>query len=193
MSKQKAFNLIVGAMLLAVGVILILCGVYPNIIDILLGVACCVAAVALTIKSLIHVKKALTVQILIAAVLLAAGIALFLNANIGAFIQTILNIALITVGTVILIDTIVHFVKKRALAVNIIELIFAVALITIGIVALIPNVNIGGLIFYFSGAVICFAGLVAIIASLINFKKYLKAEPETSNQQPKKSNKKSKK
>lgn len=187
MSNKKTFNLIIGLMLLVVGVIFILCGVFSNLIDILLGVACCVAAVAIATKSLITNKKLLNGSVVGSAALLAVGIALFVLQNIGGFVQFALDIALMAVGLVILIDTIIWFVKKRNLAINIVELVIAVALITIGIISVIPSVDVGSLVFYFSGAVLCFAGIVVIIASLVNFKKYTNPQ----NQAPaKKTNKK---
>ena len=172
MSNKKTFNLIIGLMLLVVGVIFILCGVYSNLIDILLGVACCVAAIAVATKSLITNKKLLSGPVIGSAALLAVGIALFVLQNIGGFVQFALDIALMAIGLVILIDTIIWFVKKRNLAINIVELVIAVALITIGIISVIPGIDVGSLVFYFSGAVLCLAGIVVVIASLINFNKY---------------------
>ena len=184
MSKKK-LNLIIGSLLVAIGIILILCGAFPNIIDYLVGGACCAAAVAFVVRSLISTRKVLTAQILVAAVLLAAGIALFvLGSGVGIIVLTILNYSLITVGVLLLIDTIVYFVKKRQLAINIVELVIAVALLVIGIITVIPETNnVPGLVFYFSGAVVIFAGIVVICASLINFSKYAKipSEPSKSN------------
>lgn len=179
MTKQKTLNIVVGVLLLVVGVLFILCGKFSNIIDILLGVACCVGAVVLTAKGLVSNKKILGATVILAAALLALGITLFIFESIGAFITYVLNVALITVGTVILADTIFHFIKKRNTAINVVELIIAIALITVGVVALCVEVN--GLVFYFSGAVICFAGLIVLIASLINFKKYTAVEQKPSN------------
>ena len=200
MSKKK-LNLIIGILLVAVGIILILCGAFPHIIDYLLGGACCAAAIAFVIKSVIATKKVLTAQIFAAAILLAAGITLFvLNSGISVIVLTVLNYSLLTVGVVILIDTIIHFVKKRKLVINVVELVMAIVLLTIGIVAVIPETIAQGIIFYFSGAVVILAGLVVVCASLINFSKYaeIPSEPSkakggssnnTSNKNKKKSHK----
>ena len=174
--EKKTFNLIIGIALVLVGILFVLCGKFADLIDYLLGGACCVGAIALGAKTIVTKKKVLVGPVIIAGIILAAGITLFAYPGaIGSTIQTIINIALITVGAIILVDTIIHFVKKRSTAINIVELFIAAALITVGVVALCVS-GIDGLVFYFSGAVIIFAGIIVIIASLIDFKKYQKAQ-----------------
>jgi hypothetical protein len=177
MSDKKTFNVIIGAALILVGVLLILCGAIPTIIDILLGVACLVASIAIVVKTLITKKRILVLPNIFAAIILAIGITLFIAEGMfGSIILTILNFSLITVGAVMLADTIYHFVKKRNLAINIVEIVIAVALIVVGIIAVIPDMGAGALVFYFAGSIITLGGIVVVIASLIDFKKYQQVE-----------------
>ena len=173
--NKKTYNLIIGIGLLVIGVILILCGAFGEIIEILLGIVCLIAALTIAIKSIITKKKILQLPVVLSAVLICAGVVCFISGGMFAvMLETLINYSLIAIGGVMLIDTIFHFIKKRSLAANIVELVLAAALVTVGALALVYAYEISGLVFYFTGALIILAGIVVIIASVVDFNKYLK-------------------
>ena len=200
MNENKKFNVIIAGALLVVGVMIILCGAFPGIIDILLGVACLIAAIGVAIKAIITKKKLLQVPILLSAVLIAAAIVFFIQKHdVGGLVIELFDWILLIVGAILLADTIYHFFTRKNMAANVAEGILAVAVLGVGIAAVVleyGNVgnNADGLVFYFSGAIIILASIIIFAASLINFNKYLNAQPaEEPKQQPKQVSHKSKK
>ena len=200
MNENKKFNVIIAGALLVVGVMIILCGAFPEIIDILLGVACLIAAVGVAIKAIITKKKVLQLPILLSAVLVAGAIVFFIQkTNVGDFVIELFDWILLIVGAILLADTIYNFFKRKNTAANVAESILAVAVLGVGIAAVVleygnENNNSQGLVFYFSGAVIILASIIIFAASLINFNKYLNAKPvEEQKPQPKQVSHKSKK
>ena len=200
MNENKKFNVIIAGALLVVGVMIILCGAFPEIIDILLGVACLIAAVGVAIKAIITKKKVLQLPILLSAVLVAGAIVFFIGKHdVGGLIIELFDWILLIVGAILLADTIYNFFKRKNTAANVAESILAVAVLGVGIAAVVleygnENNNSQGLVFYFSGAVIILASIIIFAASLINFNKYLNAKPvEEQKPQPKQVSHKSKK
>jgi hypothetical protein len=200
MNENKKFNVIIAGALLVVGVMIILCGAFPEIIDILLGVACLIAAIGVAIKAIITKKKVLQLPILLSAVLVAGAIVFFIGKNnVGGLIIELFDWILLIVGAILLADTIYNFFKRKNTAANVAESILAVAVLGVGIAAVVleygnVNNNSQGLVFYFSGAVIILASIIIFAASLINFNKYLNAKPvEEQKPQPKQVSHKSKK
>lgn len=188
MEKKKTGLLILGAILLAVSVLFIIAYIKPDIVAYLIGSGLIVAFVGLAIKTIIDSKKLLSSSTFIGILLLAVGIsALVLNDAIANFITLILNVSVIGIGSVLIIDAIIHFVKGRSLVPNILEIIFGTGLLTIGILSLCIA-ELSTLIYLIVGIVGIIGSIVIIIASVTNFKKYLKVtETESNNKQTPKS------
>lgn len=169
--NSKVARILEGAIIVALGVIIAICGI-GSAIDIYFGIACTIAGVVLLLLAFIGLsKKDVTYlsDIILGSVLLTIGICLFTPwLSFGALIE-LLVIALMGLG-VGLIITGAYFITKKALFTGVGQIVVGALMVTFVILyKTIPD--FAQAFWIIVGILVALYGVLLIVTALIDKKR----------------------
>lgn len=176
MKKQKVYEIIQSVVILVIGILMSLSILDSTFIDILIGIACLLLGVYLIVKSLFlsNDKSILLPSGIGGGVLIAYGIAVFAKYSQPInFLSQILIVAIIAVGALLIVQSILTLIKSRSkssITLAILFLIFGVALLSFGICFICVN-SFGSYVWMACGILLAVYGLYLFIRALVTLKK----------------------
>lgn len=194
MSKEKWVKLLEGIILLSLGVLFCILPFYwndiENTISVIIGVSLIIVGVVLLAIPLIKDRALLTTLSIIGAFSLALGIAILCKDDIkylNELIEGILLIALISVGSLLMIDSAIKLFINRSLFINIVEIVIGAGLVASSITFMVAT-DVKHWSFFVAGIVIGILGIFIGLSAFINFKKLFrltkKKKEETEEESP---------
>ncbi len=172
MSKQKAYTLVESILFIIIGILIACSIIQPSIVNIIIGIAVLIMGIFSFTKSLSESSKStlLVPGALWGTVLIGVSIAMLANKlDIQTPLTMIIKVAIISVGTLTLIDAVIKLIKKHQTA-GISELVVALILIALGLMLLLWA-EFGNYLWVIFGALLAILGVYMLITTIIKLSK----------------------
>lgn len=172
MSKQKAYTLVESILFIIIGILIACSIIQPSIVNIIIGIAVLIMGIFSFTKSLSESSKRtlLVPGALWGTVLIGVSIAMLANKlDIQTPLTMIIKVAIISVGTLTLIDAVIKLIKKHQTA-GISELVVALILIALGLMLLLWA-EFGNYLWVIFGALLAILGVYMLITTIIKLSK----------------------
>lgn len=170
-SKARALKIIQNVLLIVIGILIACSVIDKSIVQYIIGIALVVYGAFYLFRSVYDTKSFIMPFGVAGGILLGLGIATMCNdyAQLLGCIQHVIYVALIVIGGLLMLDSVIQFVQHRNNA-GIFELIIGVILLVVGILFVaIPEMQDYCWIAF--GVVLAVYGLYNLIVTLIKISK----------------------
>lgn len=171
MSKSKAYSIVEGILLIIIGILMACSIVEPSILNYLLGGVALIFGLFLFIKCATESSKVnlLLPGSMLSAVLVALGIGLMINYfDFVGLLTHVIVLAILAIGIVFILDSIIKFVNKHT-KIGVIELLIGAILIIFAILLMTIN-EIYSYLWVITGILICIYGVYYLAYALVKRK-----------------------